>query len=131
MSFEFPFAAAIGSFWCCSVNMGHEITIVERHKARWYKPSWFGVPGKAGVREMSPKANPLINSSSEDKGSYPGNLGTTTQGHHIQERENSATERRDTVLVTYITNNENVENKEGKKDWMQQNFFVIRLKAEL
>lgn len=64
---------------------------------------------------MSPKANPVTDSSSEDEGSYPGNLSTTTQGHHIQERENSATERRDTVLVTYIENNENVENKGGKR----------------
>lgn len=77
------------------------------------------------------QTQPTVKFTSKEEGSYPGNLGTTTQSHHIQERENSATERRDTVLVTYIKN-ENTENKgEEKKDWMQQNFFVIQLKAEL
>lgn len=58
--------------------------------------------GKAGARGLSPKSNQLLKSTSKEEGSYPGNLSATTQSDDIQERENSVTEIKVTLLVIYV-----------------------------
>lgn len=71
-------------------------------------------PTPLGREDCHPNPTPLLKSSRKEEGSHPGNLSTTTQSDHIQEREDSGRERRDILLVIDISNRKgDVENKGG------------------